>query len=118
MNLISRTFAINHKLNFPEKHEGIASIEKNVHRSSIVGKDLVKNHTSQSDLPKGHVPTRTTSFKENVDDVIVTYTPPSVAVKPTIIRPASSELPEEEISFSEKKVSLKKYYFGRFSNLF
>ncbi|XP_065670764.1 uncharacterized protein LOC100206545 isoform X3 [Hydra vulgaris] len=86
-----------------EKHENIASVEKKSYRLSLTNKDLAKVH--HSDLPKGHVPTKTMSFKENADTVIITYNPPSVDVKATIVRPASSELPDEENLIINKKVS-------------
>ncbi|XP_057314231.1 titin-like isoform X2 [Hydractinia symbiolongicarpus] len=83
------------------KHEGIATEEeKSVRRSSRVSSDGEPPYT-----PKGHVPTRTVSFDENDKaKVIRTKAPPAVAAKPTVIVPATSELPDEEVVFEVNQI--------------
>ena len=55
--------------------------------------------------PKGHVPTQTISFDEDdCAQLVKTTEAPSVPVKPTVIIPAESELPVEDVIFPSSQV--------------
>ena len=88
-----------HIYNFSAKHEEIASEEKkDIQRDSAYFGDIYV-------LPKGHVPTHTVNYNDFVEpEITLTNDPPSVTGLPTVIVPASSELPDEELAFSISQV--------------
>lgn len=90
-----------HLILYLAKHEHLAHEETmaNSPRSSRV---FVESLPS---TPKGHVPTQTISFDEDdCAQVVKTTEAPSVPVKPTVIVPAESELPVEDVIFPSNQV--------------